>query len=270
MRLPCTRVSLCAAGFVVLAALLLAAWPGLAEVYTWKDEKGVVHMSDRKALDAGKNVTEMTGVKGQPVQGGRREMIQAMLASARNDARYVELQKLAAEYKRSHTYSMADYFVCVDMALDMANILKTKNFAPKVVAGSFKVDTAGMAPDKAMKAYDHAWVVVELSPGVNVALETTGGFVVDEKIPNFEYYYQGLVFQSPRQAKETDVLIRSVNETCGKAQELIKDWNNTQAGRVVDQRGLEAKGRMDAKISECTSVSQQYAELIKSQYKRLY
>jgi hypothetical protein len=272
MRLPPLRVFLCAAGFTVLLVLcgLWAAWPGLAEVYTWTDAKGVVHMSDRKEAAPGGNATEMTGVTAKPSGGGRKEMVQAMLANARSDGRYAELQRLAAEYKSTHTYSMADYFVCVDMSLDMANILKTKNFSPKVVAGTPKSDTAGMSPEKAMTTYDHAWVVVELSPGVHVAVETTGGFVVDEKVPNFEYYYQGLVFKNPRQAKETDVLIRSVNDACSKAQELVLDWNRSWAGRVMDQRGLEAKGRMEAKMNECQGARQQYSELIKSQYKRLY
>jgi len=251
-------------------AALLATGFARAEVYTWKDEKGVVHMSDRKVEDPGKNVTEMTGVQGVPASAGRKEKVQAMLANARNDGRYIELQILVTEYKRSHTYSMIDYFVCVDMSLDMANILKTRNFNTKVVAGNPKVDTAGLSPDKAMATYNHAWVVVELQPGVNVALETTGGFVVDDKVPNFEYYYQGLVFNTPRQAKDTDILIRSAQETCGKAKGLINDWNRSYAGRRLDRGGLEVKGMVEAKVAECNTAGRLYEDLIKTQYRKLY
>lgn len=254
---------------VLLASVALAA-PALADLYTWKDEKGVVHMTDRKEAAPSGNVTEIKD--GAPRQGGgsRAERVQAMLAAARNNSRYVELQQILDEYRRNHSYSATDYFVCVDMALELANILKTRNFSPKVVAGNAKTDTAGLAPDKAMETYNHAWVVVELAPGVNVALEATAGFVVDEKVPNFEYYYQGLVFENPRQAKETNALIASSNDNCKKARELVQDWNARYAGRVVDQRSLEAKGRVDAKMAECTGARREYTELITKQYKKLY
>jgi len=255
---------------VILGLCLAAASPLGAEVYTWTDEKGVVHMTDRKIEDPGKKVKEMTGMQGPPAQGGRKEMIQAMLANARNNPGYGELQKIAADYRRNHTYSMADYFVCIDMALEMANILKTRNFSPKVVAGTPKTDTAGLDPAKARVVYDHAWVAVELQPGTNVVIETTGGYVVDEKVPNFEYYYQGLVFRDPRQAKDTVSLIRSVQDNCKKAQELLRDWNATYVGRTVDQQALEAKGRAEAKLGECLASTNQYEELIKTQYRRLY
>lgn len=242
-----------------------------AAVYTWTDEKGVVHMTDRKVEDPGKKVTEIGGGQSLPAgSGGRRERILAVMAQARSDPKFSELHKIVDEYRRSHSYSMVDYFVCIDMALELSNILKTKQYSPKVVAGTAKTDIAGMTPLKMMETFNHAWVVVELSPGVHVALETTGGFVVDDKTPNFEYYYQGLVFSGPRQAKETDSLIKKVNENCGKAKDMIKDWNANYVGRAADQRSLETKGRVDAKVSECTEAQKQYEELIKKQYRTLY
>lgn len=258
LRLPAIVLAVCA-----------VACPAMAQVYTWTDSKGVVHMTDRKVEKPGGTVTEMTG-QTQPARGGRREMVQAMIVAARNHPGYPDLQKIADEYRRTHSYSTVDYFVCIDMSLEMANILKTRNYSPKVVAGDPKVDTAGLTPDKARKAYNHAWVVVELAQGVNVALETTGGFVVDEKVPNFEYYYQGLVFNDPRQAKETDGLIHRLNDNCKRANELVQNWNAAYAGRVMDQRALEVKGQMDAKMTECVTASQQYEALIKAQYRRLY
>ncbi|MFP5223621.1 MAG: DUF4124 domain-containing protein [Acidobacteriota bacterium] len=249
---------------------LLAAGPGLAEVYTWKDEKGVVHMSDRKVEKPGTAVTEMTGLQAPPATGGRQAMVQAMLAAARNNPGYAELQKIVAEYRRTHSYSTLDYFVCIDMSLEMSNILKTRNFVPKVVAGNPKVDTAGMSFDKARQTYNHAWVVVELQPGVHVALETTGGFVVDEKVQNFDLYYQGLVFKDPRQAKETDALIHRINADCQKAGEMARDFDASYAGGPATQRALEAKGMVEAKVRECTASAQQYEALIKNQYRKLY
>lgn len=255
---------------VCFIAAILAACPATAEVYTWKDEKGVVHMSDRKVEKPGTAVTEMTGLQAPPATGGRQAVVQAMLAVARNNPGYAELQKIVAEYKRTHSYSTLDYFVCIDMSLEMANILKTRNFIPKVVAGNPKVDTAGLAVDKAMQTYNHAWVVVELQPGVNVALETTGGYVVDEKAPNFDLYYQGLVFKDPRQAKETDALIHKINADCQKAREMVRDFESSYAGGPATQQALEAKGMVEAKARECTASAKQYEALIKGQYRKLY
>lgn len=264
------RSILMAAVTACFLAALLAAAPGGAEVYTWKDEKGVVHMSDRKVEKPGTAVTEMTGLQAPPATGGRQAVVQAMLATARNNPGYAELQKIVAEYKRTHSYSSVDYFVCIDMSLEMANILKTRNFIPKVVAGNPKVDTAGMTFDKARQTYNHAWVVVELQPGVHVALETTGGHVVDEKVQNFDLYYQGLVFKDPRQAKETDALIHKINADCQKASEMVRDFDASYAGRPATQQALEAKGMVEVKVRECTASAKQYETLINSQYRKLY
>jgi hypothetical protein len=246
------------------------ASPLHAAVYTWTDEKGVVHMTDRKVEDPSKNVTEI-GNPSLPVgSGSRKEIILNVMAQARNDPKFAELHKIVDEYRRSHTYSMVDYFVCIDMALELFNILKTKQYSPKVMAGNVKTDVAGMDPAKRARTFDHAWVVVELSPGVHAALEGTGGFVVNEKTKNFEYYYQGLIFSNPRQAKETDVLMRKRNESCGKAVNIVEDWNANYAGRAADQRMVQTKGWVDAKVAECTEAQKQYEELVKKQYRTLY
>ena len=269
-----------------LAAALLAALTALAlgtpsrhalaAVYTWTDEKGVVHMTDRKPPDKPGQSAPTPGVKQldatppAPPGGGRDKAVRDMLDKARRNTRLGEIAAIAAQYHATHTYSMLDYFVCVDMALEMANILKTRNFKPLVVAGTTKTDVSGMEPERMIRTFDHAWVVVELEPGVNVAVETTAGVVADEKIPNFERYYQGLVFENPRQAKDTDVLIRTINEDCKRVGELIEDWNRTKANRPVDQALIEHKGRIDGKVAECKEAQDKYKELIRRQFKALY
>lgn len=261
---------------LALAALLALSCsvgrPAFAAVYTWVDERGVVHMTDRKTPDQGLNVKTLEDAPRPAVSesAGRKEAILAELTAARDMPGFVELKKIAEEYRRTHTYSKADYFVCVDMALEMENILTTRKFTSQVVAGNVTVDTAGMDPAKLMETFNHAWVVVTLAPNVHVAVETTGGFVVDADQPNFQYYYQGLVFTSARQAKETDDLIHAVNDDCAKAKEMIQDWNRNYVGRPVDVRIVETKGRVDAKVAECNTAQQRYQDLIKKQYHTLY
>ena len=95
--------------------------------------------------------------------------------------------------------------------------------------------------------FDHAWVVVELEGGAAVALDATGGFAVDEKIPHFAYYYQGLAFDNPRQAKETDALIHSANDNCKAAAQLVDAWRqlrvtaNALLGVATVQYNLQAQ-----------------------------
>jgi len=256
---------------VALVFLALAALPALAQLYTWTDEKGVVHMTDRKdKVPAGKGTEIKTPSSSVPGESGRAAVVRSMLTKAKDNPRLMEIKNLAAEYHRNHTYSKTDYFVCVDMALEMANMLKTRQFNTKVVAGTFNVDIAGMSPEKMRNAMDHAWVVVELDPGVNIAVETTAGVVADENIKNFEYYYQGLVFKDSKQAKDTDILMRTFNEDCTKARELIQEWNARYEGRPATAQALEAKGRVEAKVNECTGAKDKYAALIKEQFRKLY
>jgi len=267
-----TRLSLLPATCIFLVLTALAAGPVRAEIYSWKDARGVVHMTDRKTGDAAQKGAVIGGTQGTDGPGriDRKQAVTRMLAVARDNPRYGELQRLVAEYRSNHSYSDTDYFICVDMSLEMSNILKTKGFNPKVVAGNAKVDTAGIPAGKLREVFNHAWVVVELRSGVQVALEATGGYVVDERVPNFEYYYQGLVFESPRQAKETDALIRSTNENCKEAVTLVNEWNAKYVGRPVTPSASEVKGRVDAKMAECTESSAKYEELIKRQYRALY
>lgn len=267
LRAVRTRYSLALAlSLVMLACSVL---PASAQFYTWTDEKGVVHMTDRRdKVPAGKGVK--VNVPPPTVEGGRAGVIKAMLLKARENPRLPELRELAAEYKRSHTYSMTDYFVCVDMALEMANILKTRQFKASVVAGTVAQDVSGMPPQQMMGAFNHAWVVVELEPGINVAVETTAGVLAEESIRNFENYYQGLVFKNPRQAKDTDVLIRTVKDDCLKATELARDFDRRFAGGPATAQALESKGRVEAKISECNGAKVKYAAMISDQFRKLY
>ncbi len=266
------RLSLLKTAGLIAALLACSAVSLPAEIYYWKDAKGVVHMTDRKTPEAAQKgkVIETGGPAAACPGADRKARLEAMLTGIRRKAQLVPLQQIVAEYRRSHSYSTADYFVCVDMALELSNILKTKGFVPIVVAGNITSDTVGLPPSALRKMFDHAWVVVELEDGASLALEATGGFAVDEKVPHFEYYYQGLAFDNPRQAKETDALIHGANDNCKAAAVLVDAWNAKFAGKSMSPEGSEVKGRMDAKVAECTNSATQYEELIKRQYRTFY
>lgn len=255
---------------LAIGVLLSTAFQAGAAVYTWVDKNGVVHMTDRKDGAPADQVKEIGQPPAPPAEATRRGAILSMISAARNDPRYADLVNIAAEYKRTHSYSMTDYFICVDMSLEMANILKTKGFKPTVMAGNPKVDTSSMDPEKMMTTFNHAWVLVDLGQGGRVAVETTGGFLVDDRLQGFENYYQGIAFENPRQAKETDELIRSHNEDCKKAREMVDGWNERFAGKPVSSMALQAKGQVDAKVQDCLTATERYKELIKAQYRKFY
>jgi hypothetical protein len=252
--------------------LAVAAAPCQAAVYVWKDEKGVVHMTDRKPENPAGNV-EVIGPETNRKPAGqknREEKVADMQKQAEANPRFAELALIAQEYHKSHTYSMADYFVCIDMALEMNNMLKTRGFDAKVVAGTTKADLAATPRDKFRMNMDHAWVVVELAPGLHVPIETTAGLVVTGRKPHSEYYYQGLVFESTKQAKDLVATIGSSNENCQQAKGLVDDFNANYAGRPGSPALLEAKGRADAKIKDCNDGHKKYDDLIAKNYRTFY
>jgi hypothetical protein len=104
------------------------------------------------------------------------------------------LHQIVSDYHKSHTYSMADKFVCADMACDIWNMVKTKGFAAKLQVGRIDADITSIRDS------NHAWVLAELTPGKWIALETTAGqLVFSDTNPR---YYGGWSFDTPGKLKE--------------------------------------------------------------------
>ena len=87
-----------------------------------------------------------------------------------------------------------DSFVCVDMACDVWDMVKTRGLDAKIMAGNVRKDISSLAEA------NHTWVMVEVSPGDWVAIEATGGRVV-ERAENSRYY-RGRSFSSPKELKD--------------------------------------------------------------------
>lgn len=252
-----------------------------AGIRFWKDAKGVVHMENDSTQD-GFFPLEKAGATVAPGQsspkmgmkadsyGGRERRVRTIISQVKAHPRFLELVTIAQAYRKDHTYSMDDYFVCLDMALELTNMFKTRGFTALVVAGTVKKDLAGLTPEEVIQANDHAWVVVQLEPRLYAAIEATAGVVVDERIPHFDYYFQGLVFENPKDAKGMNPLIENGREACKAAAAMTEIWNRTQAGRPVTMKGAEEKGRLDAKIAECKGFADKYQEIVKTRYRSLY
>ena len=127
------------------------------------------------------------------------------------------LQQIVEDYHKIHTYTLEDYFVCADMAQDVWNIVDTRGMRALLVAGNIQ------NPDAGWKEYNHVWVIVEAAPRQWVALETTGGFLVNKKDnPN---YYRGIFFENPKDLKTNMDLRRDYNNEIERSATIVSQYN---------------------------------------------
>ncbi|QYZ79473.1 PEGA domain-containing protein [Methanofollis formosanus] len=177
------------------------------------------------------------------------------------EANVAVVREIVETYRETHTYSDADFFVCADMALDVWNMIETRGIDAKIAIGD--VERSGEELHEA----DHAWVLAETSPGVWTALETTGGFVVDDD----EQYQEGWFFDTPRGFKEFIDLsnrynagveqyddlekrynrkVERYNDELEELNDLIDSHNERYAGRWLTPQEYEDAERMEERINE--------------------
>jgi CheY-like chemotaxis protein len=107
---------------------------------------------------------------------------------------------IAQEYHTTHTYlgvqtgQSSDIYVCLDMAKDVWNMVKTRGINAVIEVGNVKQNIT------TIQDVNHAWVLAEVGPMQWLAVETTGGFVVtkDEN----SRYYAGMQFDTPVDLKQ--------------------------------------------------------------------
>jgi hypothetical protein len=134
---------------------------------------------------------------------------------------------IVKNYHDTHVYTTIDYFICSDMASDVWNMLLAKNITSVIVVG--KVDVA--ITDILLS--DHAWVMATVATGQYLALETTGGYVVDKTV--HPLYYRGWSFNSPADLKSHDDMVKEYNIRVGFRNQL-----NTEANNAVEQYNKNA------------------------------
>jgi|SRR5208283_3862785 len=109
------------------------------------------------------------------------------------------LKGIVEEYHQTHTYTLADWYVCAQMAQDVWDMVETQGITAKIGVGnvSERVPTIQDAT--------HAWVLAEVAPDQWVALETTGGFLVCADTNycaiNNPLYFYGWDFATPKICK---------------------------------------------------------------------
>lgn len=186
------------------------------------------------------------------------------------DANTRILQQIVKDYHAIHTYSIADYYICADMAQDVWNIVDTQGIRALLVAGNIE------NPDADRKNYNHAWVIAEVSPQQWIALETTAGNLVTRAAnPN---YYKGIFFKNPKDMKTYLDYTKDYNNELGRLaalqqqyttklaeytaeldnyNSLVSNYNNNYANRQLLPADYQASITLKNKIADTTVTLEQ-------------
>jgi predicted nuclease with TOPRIM domain len=146
-------------------------------------------------------------------------------------------ENIVRNYYKTHEYSTTDLFVCSDMASEVWNMLKAQGIDAVIVVGNKDTAISNILES------NHAWVLAEVAPGENLALETTAGQVIPRsKNP---LYYRGWSFNSPGELKKHNALVREYNVRVGihndivdEANKVINEYNQATSQNTADK--LEA------------------------------
>jgi len=143
-------------------------------------------------------------------------------------------EKIVRYYHETHIYSEYDLFVCSDMASEVWNMLKAQGINALVAIGD--VD----APVTDIVLCNHAWVLAEVTPGQHLALETTAGYAVPQS--QNVLYYRGWYFNSPKDLKRHNDLVREYNvriaihnEIVAKDKEVVAEYNQATNQTTADK-----------------------------------
>jgi hypothetical protein len=184
-----------------------------------------------------------------------------------------KIKEIAQKYNETHTYSLSDFFVCSDMAIDVWNLIKTAGINAKLCAGRVDSNITGYLENNDFDSFlgkmNHAWVLAETEPFKYLAVEATGGYVVwgensttDEQ--KNDLYYQGAYcFATPSQFKSFSDLRTQYLTICPQAKQMSNYWNEHIAGTQMTFENQEYKGTMQTKIDECTNITNQLIGLLK-------
>ncbi|MEI7639336.1 MAG: hypothetical protein WCJ37_18630 [Syntrophus sp. (in: bacteria)] len=164
------------------------------------------------------------------------------------------VEKIAADFHKTHTYMLEDRFACLDMAINIWNQLMTNGIEAKIMGGTLKEDIMTWSYRLLVMNSDHAWVVAKISPTDKVAIETTSGIVIKPGMKNSSLYFKGIEFDNPAQVKEFENL-RTRLVMCKEAHELVEDWNKNIAGeKRATVELIEKKSKTEQRLQDCANV----------------
>ncbi|MGB5218546.1 MAG: hypothetical protein WBN66_09615 [Smithella sp.] len=162
------------------------------------------------------------------------------------------VEQIAAEFHRSHSYTLAGEFVCLDMAINVWNQLMTRGIEAKIMGGNIRENiTAWNFRQLAMES-NHAWVLATISPREKVAVETTAGIVIKPGMKDYAAYFRGLEFDSPAEIKRFELLRKATYANCRATDQMINDWNENVADKQLrPEEVISRKSQIEQRKSDC-------------------
>ncbi len=166
--------------------------------------------------------------------------------------KYAKIQYIVYTYHRSHAYVGNGFFVCVDMAIDVWDLLATAGIESRLMVGNVQYDiTQSDTIGKYLSVMNHAWLLARVSPSMWIPLETTGGFIVQPSMWNFELYNKGAMFENPGAFKDFVESRKSMFMTCRQISPMQAIFDMSFAGKPVSSQGAEYKGRIMQELYDC-------------------
>jgi hypothetical protein len=178
--------------------------------------------------------------------------VQTALPAQQAPSKLQIVERIAAGFHKTHTYTLEGDFVCIDMAIDVWNQLKTYGIEAKIMGGNIKENITAWNYRQLVWEGNHAWVVAKLSPTEKVAVETTAGIVIKPGMENASAYFRGIEFDDPGQIKRFELLRKKAYEVCRDRDQLINDWNENVAGKQRKSEETIAKqSRIEQRKQDC-------------------
>ena len=172
--------------------------------------------------------------------------------SIKGTPNFKKIQSILHNYRMQHTYMSNEFFICVDMAMDVWNLLATAGIKSKLIVGNVQDDIEyNNTVSKYLSNINHAWVVAEVSPSTWIPLETTGGGIIDPSMANFELYNKGILFDNPKELKEFNGSRDALFNTCNETVSMQSHFNQSYAGKPISTESIEYIGRLKQKVNDC-------------------
>jgi hypothetical protein len=187
----------------------------------------------------------------------RNDIYHSRWDTIRKTRNYFAIRSMLYDYHMKHTYMKNDFYVCLDMAMDVWNILSTMGIRAKLMVGNAGKD---ISADGTMKDYirgmNHAWILAEVMPSLWIPLETTGGYIVEPSMRNYHFYNKGTAFDSPRQCKDFNSYRTAMFESINEIPPMLDNFNRSYAGKPITAETTEYVGRMKQKLDDVDDLMQ--------------
>lgn len=177
--------------------------------------------------------------------------------SIKKTKNYMAIRSMLYDYHIKHTYMKNNFYVCLDMAMDVWNILSTMGIRSKLIVGNAGRD---ISDSGTMRDYvggmNHAWLLAEVIPSFWIPLETTGGYIVEPSMKNYHFYNKGTAFDNPRQCKDFNSYRSAMFEAMNEIPPMLDNFNRSYAGKPITAETTEYVGRMKQKLDDVEALMQ--------------